>query len=299
MSSSSLAVTVSRAVAFLTRPLSSIQSPAVVNKLQLVLEANLVAAFAPTWDHMQPLRGSGRRCLTLSPHAVPPRPIHNACVAAGIQWVDWISLISQREFDFFVDPGCVSYRVGQKGEPGCQTVTVWADEVPSPVVPLMDASRIRSQLNSGLGQKKTLSQHLSELDQEDDEEIFAMINEACDPQQWLAPIDTRFPSTKRSTSPLSTISNHSRSSSSSSVSGYSADSRWTSSSSSSPPQLSRRDRARQARVYVDTTKKEVTPYDGGKTTVLTGGVMLGGGASSASPMHHGRTSSMNWRNTGY
>jgi len=28
-------------------------------------------------------------------------------------------------------------------------------------------------------------------------------------------------------------------------------------------------------VVVDSTKKEVTPYDGGKTTVLTGGVMLG------------------------
>jgi len=27
---------------------------------------------------------------------------------------------------------------------------------------------------------------------------------------------------------------------------------------------------------VDTSKTEVTPYDGGKTTVLTGGVMLGG-----------------------
>ena len=38
---------------------------------------------------------------------------------------------------------------------------------------------------------------------------------------------------------------------------------------------SRRERARQARVFVDATKKEVTPYDGGKTTVLTGGVMLG------------------------
>ena len=40
--------------------------------------------------------------------------------------------------------------------------------------------------------------------------------------------------------------------------------------------LSRRERARQAKVFVDTSKTEVTPYDGGKTTVLTGGVMLGG-----------------------
>lgn len=31
----------------------------------------------------------------------------------------------------------------------------------------------------------------------------------------------------------------------------------------------------QSQVIIDVTKKEVTPYDGGKTTVLTGGVMLG------------------------
>ena len=40
-------------------------------------------------------------------------------------------------------------------------------------------------------------------------------------------------------------------------------------------QLSRREKARQARVFVDTSRTEVTNYDGGKTTVLTGGVMLG------------------------
>jgi hypothetical protein len=38
---------------------------------------------------------------------------------------------------------------------------------------------------------------------------------------------------------------------------------------------SRRERARQARIYVDSSKNQVTPYEGGKTTVLTGGVMLG------------------------
>lgn len=47
---------------------------------------------------------------------------------------------------------------------------------------------------------------------------------------------------------------------------------------------SRRERARQARVFVDASKKEVTPYDGGKTTVLTGGVMLGGGPVKPAPM---------------
>jgi len=31
---------------------------------------------------------------------------------------------------------------------------------------------------------------------------------------------------------------------------------------------------------VDKSRNDVTPYDGGKTTVLTGGVMLGGGAGA-------------------
>lgn len=55
-------------------------------------------------------------------------------------------------------------------------------------------------------------------------------------------------------------------------------------------QLSRRERARQARVFIDTSKTEVTPYDGGKTTVLTGGVMLG-----APPKGKSGTSVPAWR----
>lgn len=44
---------------------------------------------------------------------------------------------------------------------------------------------------------------------------------------------------------------------------------------------SRRERVRQAHVHIDATKTDVTPYDGGKTTVLTGGVMLGMKATPA------------------
>lgn len=55
-------------------------------------------------------------------------------------------------------------------------------------------------------------------------------------------------------------------------------------SASGMARQSRRERARQARVFVDASKKEVTPYDGGKTTVLTGGVMLGGGPVKPAPM---------------
>ena len=56
-------------------------------------------------------------------------------------------------------------------------------------------------------------------------------------------------------------------------------------------------------MFVDATKKEVTPYDGGKTTVLTGGVMLGGGkakpapvlAAAPAPKKASPSSSSSWR----
>jgi hypothetical protein len=64
----------------------------------------------------------------------------------------------------------------------------------------------------------------------------------------------------------------------SSSSSFSSDSYTSATTSASRPlsNQSRRERAKHARVFVDTTKTHVTPYDGGKTTVLTGGVMLGG-----------------------
>lgn len=47
-------------------------------------------------------------------------------------------------------------------------------------------------------------------------------------------------------------------------------------------------RNRRERVFVDTSKTEVTPYDGGKTTVLTGGVMLGAVPAKNSRAANGR-----------
>jgi hypothetical protein len=69
-----------------------------------------------------------------------------------------------------------------------------------------------------------------------------------------------------------------------------------SSKSNSESKQSRRERSRHARVFVDTTKTEVTPYDGGKTTVLTGGVMLGGGPKTApKPKATTNAASTTWR----
>ncbi|KAJ7785981.1 hypothetical protein B0H16DRAFT_12580 [Mycena metata] len=303
MSSSSLSTTVAHAVSFLTRPLlKSYASPTIV-KLQLVLEANLTALYAQSWDVNEPLRGSGRRCLTLSPDCLPPRAVYAACIAAGVQWFDWIALLGGREFDFFVDPACVSMRLDRKGS----LITVWADEIPSPVTKrVFGESRIQASINQQVEararafavekQQKTVAQQL--LEEDDDDQIFTLIAHEIAAPTWMTPVLAEFPKDPRSLSPLSSFSSsHSRSSSrsSNSSSGVSFSSIESSHSGSSAsrsrsgdenaqPRQSRRERARQARVFIDTSRNEVTPYDGGKTTVLTGGVMLGGGPKKASPV---------------
>ncbi|KAJ7919116.1 hypothetical protein B0H13DRAFT_2187093 [Mycena leptocephala] len=313
--SSSLSATVAHAVSFLTRPLLKSYAPATIVKLQLVLEANLTALYAPSWDMSQPLRGSGRRCLTLSPNCLPPRAVYAACIAAGVQWFDWAGLLGGRELDFFVDPGCVSMRLDRKG----QLVTIWADEIPSPTVvkrpSVFGESRIQASINQQVTARarayaaqehsKTAAQQLLEEDSESDEQIFTMIADEIRAPTWMTPILAEFPK-PRSLSPLSAISSHSRSSSrsSNSSSGFSFSSAESSHSSASRsgyssasakscdentrPKQSRRERARHANVFIDTSKNEVTPYDGGKTTVLTGGVMLGGPKKAAPrPETHG------------
>ncbi|KAK2462054.1 hypothetical protein APHAL10511_006517 [Amanita phalloides] len=270
-STANLTHTVAHAVAFLIRPLAGAYPASTLVKLQSILQANLEALCAPTWDVSDPLRHSERRCIALSPSCLPPRVIYSACIAAEVQWFDWISLLGGREFDFLVDPGCVSVKLCKES----QALKVWADEVPTSP--------------QHMHQSKTTAQRLLEADREEEEQLFAMIDDEIRAPSWLTPIIDRFPM-PRSPSRLSTISNHSRCSSrsSNSSSGFSfasgasasATSSFSSASSQSSPRKefkqSRRERARNSRVFVDKSKTDVTPYDGGKTTVLTGGVMLGG-----------------------
>lgn len=276
MAVSSISVTVAHAVSFLTRPFTGSYSASTLGKLQMILDANLTAHYAPTWSSVEPLRGSGRRCLTLSPECLPPRVIYAACIATGVQWFDWIGHLGGFEFDFLVDPGCVSIRVANNGSPSSgRLITVWSDEAPSPLHPSYNESALKRQANV---RSKTFAQQLMEYDQEEDNRLFSMLADEMSQPTWMTPVVDRFPASVRSTSPLSTISNsstHSRSSSRSSNSSGSFSSNSLS-PISSEKKLSRRERARQTRVFVDTSKVDVTPYDGGKTTVLTGGVMLGG-----------------------
>ncbi|KAI8995366.1 hypothetical protein BD414DRAFT_238598 [Trametes punicea] len=302
----SLSIALAQAITYITRPLIVRYSAVTIIKLQLALEANLTAQFTPSWVPAEPLRGSGRRCLTLSPFGVPPRPIYNACKSAGVEWSEWIALLGNFEFDLFIDPGCVSIRFGSSG--AGQFITVWAEDAMA-VKKQSNAekeARLDAQLKTQAAARatsakpaKTYAQELLEVDQED-EELFALIADEIREPTWLTPILSEFPAvpapersiTSSPMSTVSTLSSHSRSSSSSSSSGFTFSSvesdeslRSTTTVSQAPYstspsekpkfKLSRRERARQARVFVDTSKTAVTNYDGGKTTVLTGGVMLG------------------------
>lgn len=289
MSSSSLNVTLARAIAFLTAPLSLITPAATLVRLGNILEANLTPSFSRHWVPSDPAYGSGGRCLTLSPHGHPPRPIYNACVATGIQWLDWIALLGGQEFDFFVNPGHISVRYGRD----TKLITIWSEH--------HAAGSLSNAATPALS--KTLAQQLLENDREEDEELFAMIADEVNGPTWMTPILDKFPVPVRSESPLSAISNDSRSSTSSSC--FSSSSSSTTDSRSSTPsnttssagtsKLSRRERARQARIFIDTTKTQVTPYDGGKTTVLTGGVMLGAAPASTKPTTLAGSTATTWR----
>lgn len=197
-------------------------------------------------------------------------------MSSGIQWFDWIVLLGNRHLELYVDPGCVYIRQSSRsGE--TKLVTIWADDRHAP----------SATFASPRASKKTVAQLIIGDDREEDERLFAQLARECDEPCWITPVVPHFPSSARSSSPLSVISSHSRSSSySSGGSVYSIPESTSSASSSSssssfghsasPPQkLSRRERAREANVYVDRSKTEVTNYEAARTTVLTGGTMLG------------------------
>jgi hypothetical protein len=293
----SLSTAVTRVAIFLTEKLIGSYPAHTLLKLQSALKDNLTNHYAPYWDVQRPIKGSGRRSMTLSPMCLPPRPIWSACATANVQWFDWISLLGNKEFDLFVDPGCIAVR--------CQNMiySVWTAET-AVAVPNSDQSIF---IPRTVGSKKTFAQQLIGNDLEEDQSLFQVLaDEISSGPARMASTQVVIPA--RSISPLSSVSEHSRCSSRSSSSNSSGASAFSfasdtssshtslsasTSSSKGDAKQSRRERIRQSRVFVDTSKTEVTPYDGGKTTVLTGGVMLGGGSKAAKPK--ASSSNNSWR----
>lgn len=327
----SLAVVLPQAIAWLTRQLVDAYPDQTIKKLQVALEQSLTAQFQSSWVSHDPVKGSGRRCLTLSPHCAPPRPIYNACKAAGVEWIKWITVLGGLEFDLFIDPGTVAIRYAH-WEHG-KIFTVWREKVVEARVKVVSEQALQAQLKAQAQARafaaagKTLAQQIISEDADEDDELFAMIADEVREPTWITPIASQFPvipppPRSTSSSPISIISassSHSRSSSCSSSSAFSFSSHGsidsygsattvshcsTSPDSKAASTLSRRERARVRSVFIDTSKNEVTNYDGGKTTVLTGGVMLGAPkpkaklsglvASAAQRKTHGSTAE-SWR----
>ncbi|KAI5124442.1 hypothetical protein M0805_008326 [Coniferiporia weirii] len=312
LSSTSLAVSVAHAVTYLTRPLAAALPADNLTRLQAALEANLAAAYVATWVPSEPARGSGRRVLTFSPGALPPRPVYKACVAAAVDWAQWSRLLGGYEFDLLVDPGCVAVRLGSQwgsgsGSPS-RLITVWADAPAARTHSSAAASRPASllipqpQAVPTCRKPEVDTQFLIEADKKDDEELFSMLAAAMSSLTWRTPVVPEFPAdvmdgAEKVPAAARTTMGHSRSSSRSSVASSSALSFFSDESVSSCASLSSVSttmssaapkRSRASRVYIDTSKTEVTPYDGGKTTVLTGGVMLGAAPAKNSRAAAGR-----------
>ncbi|KAH8120568.1 hypothetical protein DFH11DRAFT_1685828 [Phellopilus nigrolimitatus] len=295
--STSLAVTVAHAVTYLTRPLATRFPADTLAKLHAALQAHLAAAFVASWVPAEPHAGAGRRVLSFAPDALPPRPVYRACLAAAVPWAAWAPLLAPAEFDLLVDPGCVAVRVPPPAHAhawGAQPErhVVWSEARDARVPPARALQAPRPS--------KTLAQRLMEEDAAEDDALFEMLAEEMLAPTWQTPVVDAFPAASLSDAapakPARAALGHSRSSSRSSEASSSAFSflsdesmsscaslssvATTASSASAPAssvasKQSRRERTRAARVFVDTSRTEVTPYDGGKTTVLTGGVMLG------------------------
>lgn len=312
MSSTSLTIALSHAVAYLTRNLPLAYPLTSVTSLRLALLSSLATHYSASWDERNPTSGSGRRCLTLTPTSTPPRPIYTAAKASGVEWKTWASLLGGVEMNLFVDPGSV--RVRSKA---CQDILVWsaaaeaALKAPSPVTTTTTGEDMKTEARAALRQAMhsgTRSRMLRSL--------------AVETSNLTPPSTTFTRGHSRSSSLSSAVSETSErsavSDASSLFSAVSAVSAATSIASAFSPKevskpapapsmfvtpptpavpamkkaplaspverktpegpykMSRREKARQRRTgIVCAPPAEVTPYDGGKTTVLGGGIRLG------------------------
>ena len=303
---------ISQAINFLTRPLILTQEPDMIHSLQMILRSTLQVVYAAA--------RTPRLVLSLSHSSLPPRPIYAACIASGIQWHDWITVLDSRDFHLVIEPHNVSVTyIG----PNPQTVVVWS-ELPSPfkrpllsrpnfqafqvpISKLGQQSLMQASLKATIGSAqarantRTLAQQLLESDhKEEADELFAMISKTA----IVSPTPTRekffidipvnaFPSplsspevpspaTSRPSSRSSTFSALSLSDTESMTSASSVSSSTSDFLSSTKPQDTTPFVPRPTGVFINHEKKDVTKYlyQGGVSTVLTGGVMLGGSAAA-------------------
>ncbi|KAF8326019.1 uncharacterized protein EI90DRAFT_1982515 [Cantharellus anzutake] len=101
-------------IPLLTNCLKDNCSASTLDALHVVLMSSLSAHLAPTWNTERPTLGASSRALRLTPSAQPPRPLRVAAQSTGINAAEWVHLLTGgEECEICVDPGMVSYRVGE------------------------------------------------------------------------------------------------------------------------------------------------------------------------------------------
>ncbi|KAJ7260660.1 hypothetical protein C8J57DRAFT_1319192, partial [Mycena rebaudengoi] len=91
---------INRLVSFITRPLMSLHTAATMVSLQIYLHAALSAIPTPS-------------SLLLSAHSLPPSQIQTACIATGIQWADWLHLLSDgKDVELFISASALAVQIG-------------------------------------------------------------------------------------------------------------------------------------------------------------------------------------------
>ncbi|KAI8909323.1 hypothetical protein DFJ77DRAFT_472135 [Powellomyces hirtus] len=116
---------VQTAVTFLTKLLHSKSASATVtpehlNAFQQALVDRMLENFRGHWDPQRPCKGNGFRALSIQNGSVDAVVMESVKVA-GIKFAD---LTFPSELVLWIDPHCVSYRIGDFG----QVVTVWENK---------------------------------------------------------------------------------------------------------------------------------------------------------------------------
>jgi hypothetical protein len=283
----SLSGALAHAITFLTRPLSSTLPPSQLVALQYALTTTLTPHFAPSWCITDPARGAGRRTLTFTPGCAPPRPIHVATLRAGVDWARWAAALGGREFDLLVDPGRVRARFVGEANPrlvwSASPLPATATEEPEEKdaeVEIRTALRAtmvraaRTRVLRRLSLRTDLAAYVASDDSDsssdsDADSLFSTTSSRSSASSWASPTVCKKPTLILPSimlTPATPIKP------ATAIPFPSAAAKMP----VSPYKPSRRERARQRRAGIVTLPPAApTAYDGGKTTVLGGGVRLG------------------------
>ncbi|KAF9074164.1 hypothetical protein BDP27DRAFT_221108 [Rhodocollybia butyracea] len=326
----STSTTLYQLVTYLTRPLINVYPPQTVLQLQIFLHANLASRFLAE-ACLSPFT------LPLSSQSLPPTPIYAACLQSGVAWPEWIGAfkLGGKTLYICVMENNIKVRVGESGD----AVAVWNDE---PVdIPAISKIKTQNQTQTGSDSRSPMASKLEALlasvrarnsPEEPKQSIVipSLLATAChshqssvddddsdsesDTESTTSSFFSETSSTDSMTSVSSTTSSPVQKSSSLTLDAkapiYVPRMRLMAAESTPAHYLSRSER-RLTSATVDKSKADICQYkyQGGQTSVMTGGVMLGSvkptTAVTPSPCPHiateGRNvkhvsrSSNNWR----